>query len=255
MSTALPYPVRASARCCHARVAVAGVNGRSPAFGRATMSNSRKMDEPVSLSRKGAQIALYSVLLIALVALLAVLLPMLFSGVQETPRLAQMPLPRAEPAPAPPAPPPPRLDQLERMRRALADDIRSGTVTVEPVEGWIAVRIGNLGTFEPAQATVLPGFAPLGRRIATVVEAEKGPVRIIGHTDNQALSGSSTFKDNQDLSVARARAVSTLISAGLTDAARIAVEGRGAVQPIGDNATAEGRARNRRVEILVAREP
>ncbi|WP_305573538.1 OmpA family protein [Phreatobacter sp.] len=211
------------------------------------------MDEPVNVSRKFAQIALYSVLLIAMVAVLAVLLPMLFGGAQETPRLAQMPLPRAAPPPTPP--PPPRLDQLERMRRALADDIRSGTVTVEPVEGWIAVRIGNLGTFEPAQATVLPGFSPLGRRIASVVEVEQGPVRIIGHTDNQALSGSSTFRDNQDLSIARARAVSALISAGLTDAARIAVEGRGAAQPIGDNATAEGRSRNRRVEILVAREP
>lgn len=126
----------------------------------------------------------------------------------------------AQPAPAP------RIGQLERVRKALAAEIAPGSISVDPFGGWIAIRVGNLITFASGQANVLPDFVPVGRRIAELVETEAGPVRIIGHTDDQALSG-GPYRDNQALSVARAEAVAELLRGALTDPNRIEVDGRG----------------------------
>jgi outer membrane protein OmpA-like peptidoglycan-associated protein len=71
-------------------------------------------------------------------------------------------------------------------------------------------------------------------------------VQVIGHTDN---TGSAAY--NQDLSLRRAQAVtSVLINAGVP-AMRIQSAGRGENQPVADNLTPQGRAQNRRVEIII----
>lgn len=197
---------------------------------------------------KVVQIALYSTLLIATLVALSFILPWLFGLFAPPPRPIPIAAPKVEPLPAPV----PKVSQLERIRAALAPEIKSGAVTVDPFGGWIAIRVGNLITFASGQATVLPEFVPVGRRIAEVVEKEKGPVRIVGHTDDQAIGG-GPFKDNQALSVARAEAVAKILSSALTEPGRIAVEGRGSSEPIASNATAEGRAQNRRVEVQVTR--
>lgn len=199
---------------------------------------------PVSQVRsKLLQIGLYSGAILIVLAVLALLLPLF---VPEPKRVAA-------PAPAPQPAPAPRIGQLERIRTALAEEIKAGSVTVDPFGNWVAIRIGNLITFASGQATALPGFVPVARKIASVTEGEKGPVRIVGHTDDQAVSAGGPFRDNQALSVARADAVAALIRPALSDPKRVAVEGRGSAEPIADNATNEGRARNRRVEILITR--
>lgn len=208
------------------------------------------MFDDTQVRSKVAQIALYSAMLVAGLVALAFLLPWLLSLFEAPPKPVPAPVVRVE-TPAPP--PPPKIGQLERIRSALAPEISAGSITVDPFGGWVAIRVGNLITFDSGQANVLPGFVPVGRRIAEIVEKERGPVRIVGHTDNQALAGGGAFKDNDALSVARARAVSTLLQGALTDGSRVAVEGRGSNEPIGDNATPEGRAKNRRVEILITR--
>lgn len=191
---------------------------------------------------KLAQIGLYSIAIIAVLVGLAFLLPLL------------LPEPKRPPPVQPPVAAPARtVTQLERIRAGLADEIKAGSVTVDPFGNWIAVRVGNLITFASGQATALPSFVPVARRIAGVIEAEKGTVRIVGHTDDQALASSGQFRDNNALSVARAQAVAALIRPALSDAGRLVVDGRGSSEPIADNASAEGRARNRRVDILITR--
>ena len=76
----------------------------------------------------------------------------------------------------------------------------------------------------------------------------------MGHTDADPPSGRGSFHSNEELSLARATTVSGILAEGLGDPSRLTVEGRGASEPIADNETPEGKARNRRVEILVARE-
>lgn len=206
------------------------------------------MTDTADVSKKISQIVIYSVALVAGVLALVFLLPWLFGLLFPAPAPAPRPAPiaKVEPLPA-------KIGQLERIRAALASEIKAGSITVDPFGGWIAIRVGNLISFESGQASLVPGFVPVGRRIAEIVEKEKGAVRIVGHTDDQALGGGGQFKDNQALSVARANAVATLLRGALSDGARLVVEGRGSSEPIASNATAEGRAKNRRVEVLVTR--
>ena len=158
--------------------------------------------------------------------------------------------------PSPPlviAPSPAQQTQLQRIRAALAPEIAAGSISVEPVGKWIAVRIGNLILFKSGQADVLPQFLPVANSIAQMIDKETGPVQIIGHTDNQPLSPLNRFKNNQQLSLERAKSVAALVQPKLADPARITLDGRGPDEPIADNKTEDGRARNRRVEVLIAR--
>ncbi len=144
--------------------------------------------------------------------------------------------------------------QLDRIRGVLAPEIAAGGLAVEAVGEQIVVRVSNLILFASGKADVKPEFAPVARRIAEALEPEPGPIHVIGHTDNVKPRASSAFKSNFDLSVARAKSVETVIKDGLTDPTRIIVEGRGEDEPIADNKTVEGKALNRRVEIMIPRE-
>jgi type VI secretion system protein ImpK len=65
---------------------------------------------------------------------------------------------------------------------------------------------------------------------------------------------SSAFKSNFDLSVARAKAVQALMAKLLKDPSRISVDGKGEDEPIADNGTADGRAKNRRVDVMISKQ-
>lgn len=127
-------------------------------------------------------------------------------------------------------------------------------MAVEVVGEEIVVRVSNLILFASGRADVKAEFEPIARRIAEALNAEPGPIRIIGHTDNVKPRASSAFKSNFDLSVARAKSVKSVVKGGISDPTRIVVEGKGEDEPIADNKTAEGKAQNRRVEIMIPRE-
>lgn len=157
---------------------------------------------------------------------------------------------RSDPGPAYVA----EIPQLDRIRTAFAAEIADGRVGVEAKGDFIAIRVGNLQLFDLGKVEVKPGFADLAVRISEVLNAEGGPILIEGHTDNVPLTGRGQYKDNYQLSTARAEGVAAVLTPRLTDATRVRVEGKGEDQPVADNATEEGRADNRRVEILLARE-
>ena len=150
--------------------------------------------------------------------------------------------------------PKPVTSQLERIRTALASDIGGGNLTVEQKGGFIVVEINNLLLFASGRAEIKQEFGPVAERIATVLGAERGPITIIGHTDNVKPRKSSAFKSNYDLSVARAKAVEAVVAPKIADPSRLAVDGKGEDEPIADNSTAEGRTRNRRVDLMIPRE-
>lgn len=144
--------------------------------------------------------------------------------------------------------------QLERIKQALAPEIDANSVEVGMKGEYIFVRVGNLLLFSSGKADVHKEFVPLAKRIAETLESETGPIRVLGYTDSLQPSGRGRYKTNLQLSVARAEAVAGLLKGLISDPTRVTVEGRGAADPIGDNKTREGRAMNRRVEILIARE-
>lgn len=140
------------------------------------------------------------------------------------------------------APPP----QIEKIKKELPSYIQ-----VVPYGQWIAIRIGSGILFESGQARVLPQFQPVASQLAKVINEQEGPVRIIGHTDNRPLSPFNRFKNNHELSVERANAVARIIEPQLADATRVEIDGKGPDEPVADNRTPEGRAQNRRVEVLI----
>lgn len=148
----------------------------------------------------------------------------------------------------------PETGQLERIRTALAPEIEAGGMAVEPIGDQIVVRVDNLILFDSGKAEVKPAFMPVAERIAAALDKEPGPINVIGHTDSVKPSPGAKYKSNYDLSVARAESVQKALAPNLSDPARIVVTGKGEDEPIADNGTAEGRAKNRRVEIMIPKE-
>ncbi|WP_426166042.1 type IVB secretion system protein IcmH/DotU [Sandarakinorhabdus sp. DWP1-3-1] len=153
-------------------------------------------------------------------------------------------------------PPPPAPETatptFDRMKTILAPDISSGRVAVLREGNEIVLRLVNQGLFGSAAATPSSEWSDTFGRLAEAANLSKGPIRIVGHTDNQGIR-SLEFPSNLALSEARARAVSSaLSSAGLSDPSRTAASGVGDAQPVGDNGSEDGRRQNRRVELRVA---
>ncbi|MFV0303219.1 MAG: type VI secretion system protein TssL, long form [Paracoccus sp. (in: a-proteobacteria)] len=144
--------------------------------------------------------------------------------------------------------------QLDRIREAFAAEIADGLISVAEKGDYIAIRVGNQLLFDSGKFDLREEFGPLSGRITEVLNAEGGPVLIQGFTDNVPLRGTGRFKNNEELSQARAQSVTDALAATIDDAGRFRVEGRGEADPVADNATEQGRAQNRRVEIMLAKE-
>ncbi|HEY0316190.1 MAG TPA: type IVB secretion system protein IcmH/DotU [Sphingomonas sp.] len=147
---------------------------------------------------------------------------------------------------------PPASAQEQRVQGFLADEIARKLVVVEEDPNSLRVRTTVGALFRSGSDELAPGRATLFERVATAADREKGPIRIEGHADSDPVS-SLTFPDNVALSRARAERVATIFRSRLADPSRVSAQGFGAAQPIASNATPEGKALNRRVEIVIPR--
>jgi chemotaxis protein MotB len=107
--------------------------------------------------------------------------------------------------------------------------------------------------FDSGQATLQPAGSPLLEEVATLLNVDKThPITVEGNTDNQPIA-TSQFPSNWELSTARATTVVRFLIAHGVSAGRLAAAGYAALHPVDSNATAAGRARNRRVDIVLMR--
>ncbi|WP_299362920.1 type IVB secretion system protein IcmH/DotU [uncultured Paracoccus sp.] len=118
----------------------------------------------------------------------------------------------------------------------------------------LVVQASNPELFRSAKAVINPAYQPLvdaiGRTIAANA-ARIGGVTVSGHTDNVPVQRSNPFASNQGLSEARAENLAAALVAAGAPAALLSATGRADAEPIADNSTPEGRARNRRIEIRI----
>lgn len=157
---------------------------------------------------------------------------------------------------APVEPPPPAPETatptFDRIRAILAPDIDAGRLQVLREGNDIVIRLVNQGLFGSGAADVSSDWGATFTRLAEAANLTRGPIRIEGHTDNQAIR-SLAFPSNIALSESRARSVgSELARAGLRDAGRLQTAGYGDARPVADNGSEDGRRQNRRVELRVA---
>ena len=153
-----------------------------------------------------------------------------------------------------PAAPPPATasKQSSRLKQFLAPEIGQGLVTVEEDAQTVRVRttVGQL--FKSGSDQLEPGREALFQQIGKAIQDEKGSVLIEGHADSDKVK-TLQFPDNMALSQARAEAVAAIIRTQLSDASRVTQKGMGDTVPIASNSTAEGKTKNRRVEVIVPR--
>ncbi|NEU11882.1 OmpA family protein [Methylobacterium sp. BTF04] len=154
--------------------------------------------------------------------------------------------------PPPPPPPPPPASQAGQYQEALRTEIADTSISVIENGNQIVIRVAA-ALFAPADAQVKPAFKALIQRLAGLLEKGAGPIKVVGHTDVIPIK-TVRFPSNFVLSQERAKAVAEIIKAGVSKPERVEVEGKGADVPLASNKTPEGRARNRRVDIVVPRD-
>jgi len=142
--------------------------------------------------------------------------------------------------------------QEARLAEATAGDLRKRLQNLRATRGaqGMQMTLDDIA-FAPGQANLRPeAKASLGQLIAFVNRDPGKPIRIEGHTDSRGAANA-----NRVLSQRRADAVrDALIAAGVA-AGRISSVGLGEEQPVADNESEEGRARNRRVDVILEDQP
>jgi flagellar motor protein MotB len=119
-------------------------------------------------------------------------------------------------------------------------------------------------TFDSGSNVVKPEARTALAKLAAILSsdvAKRVHATIIGHTDTDPVKKATTIallkglgktQNNMGLSIARAESVAEILKAGGVEAVRIITQGMGETQPLADNRTADGKAKNRRVEIFLA---
>lgn len=124
-------------------------------------------------------------------------------------------------------------------------------VTLEITRRGLIVSLKEAGFFNSGQANIKPEAYELINTIAEVMTQYNNPLRLEGHTDNVPIS-TGQFPSNWELSTARAtNGLKYLLKNFDVDANKISATGYAEFRPIADNATTEGRAKNRRVDLVM----
>jgi chemotaxis protein MotB len=116
----------------------------------------------------------------------------------------------------------------------------------------LVIRFSANKLFKPGQANVEKAYLPVIDKIATILQDGKRVIRVEGHTDNAPLPADSKFETNWELSTARAIWIVRYMRAKFgIPTSRLSAAGFAEGQPLANNQTEDGRAINRRVEIVV----
>jgi len=139
--------------------------------------------------------------------------------------------------------------RMENQKRQMQQATQgTGVQVTQTADNRLKLDIPSDISFATGRADINPNFRPiLDRFAAGLVDDPAASVTIIGYTDN-----TGTDAINNPLSYQRAAHTRDYLVARGVAAQRIEVQGHGSSEPVASNATAEGRARNRRVEIFVA---
>ncbi len=140
----------------------------------------------------------------------------------------------------------------KRVEKRLASLMAGDKVAVRLTSRGLVLSLREAAFFDTGKDTFRSGGKPLLREVGQAMQGiTDQPIRLEGHTDNVPIL-TKDFSSNWDLSTARAIRVMNALKGGLGLAPeKISVSGYGAVRPIADNRTPEGRAANRRVDIVI----
>ncbi|MDQ5908897.1 MAG: type secretion system protein ImpK, partial [Pseudomonadota bacterium] len=154
------------------------------------------------------------------------------------------------PAPVKPQAQDDRLRVTQDLRKFLDPQIRQGLIDVIDDADKTTIRIRGDGLFDSGSANLKPGFLPLLAQIGQELNTVQGRVLVTGHSDNVPIR-TLQFPSNWHLSKARADSVVAMLAAASSNPDRFLSEGRADTEPVATNNTPQGRAQNRRVDIIL----
>ncbi|MND72109.1 Motility protein B [compost metagenome] len=146
----------------------------------------------------------------------------------------------------------PLQEIAQSMRDAFGDLIRSDQLSVRGNELWVEIEMNSSLLFPSGDAIPNDVAFTLIAKVARILAPYGNPVHVEGFTDNRPIA-TAQFPSNWELSTARAASIVRMLSMEGVAPGRLAAVGYGEFQPVADNATAEGRARNRRVVLVISR--
>lgn len=142
-------------------------------------------------------------------------------------------------------------DDLSKLLQA---EVAKGNVTMKQLGDQLTLGLATTLLFDSGEATLKPGGEDVLHRIGGVLKQYPDrAIHVAGHTDNVPIGGAlaKRFPTNMELSQARAESARQALTDGGMAAEKIEAMGHADSRPIASNSTAEGRQKNRRVEIVV----
>ena len=146
-------------------------------------------------------------------------------------------------------------DDLERIHRVLngtlAGQLQAGTVSIAMGREGLVISLREAGFFDSGSALPKPAALPTLRQIAASLAGTPYSLRVEGHTDNVPIHNAD-FDSNWELSTARATRIARLLLAlKAVSPDRLSAAGYAEFHPVASNSTAQGRAQNRRVDVVI----
>ena len=141
----------------------------------------------------------------------------------------------------------------EKIEKALDQGEIDNLVSLNYTSQFVQLTIQGSILFDSGTTEIKEDALPVIDKVGQILESYAGgTIEIEGHTDNIPMSGGGKYANNDELSAGRALSIFYYLCENTTlDPANLVHTGRGQYDPIADNSTDEGRARNRRVEIKI----
>ncbi|MBN2359888.1 MAG: OmpA family protein [Deltaproteobacteria bacterium] len=145
-----------------------------------------------------------------------------------------------------------KTQEYDALAAKLKEEVDAGRIELTNLRGRMAVKLSDKVLFASGSARIRDEGRQALAKLAEVFKTLPGKaLRVEGHTDNVPVAKGGPHASNWDLSSARSLAVVNYLQEAGIDAARLSAEACGQYRPIASNDTPEGRAQNRRIEIVI----
>ena len=138
------------------------------------------------------------------------------------------------------------------IRESFSELIDSEQLRVSGNELWIEIELSSSLLFTSGDAIPNGAAFDIIEKVAKILAPYENPIHVEGFTDNLPIQ-TAQYPTNWELSTARAATIVRMLTLDGVSPGRLAAVGYGEFQPVADNATAEGRGRNRRVVLVISR--
>jgi chemotaxis protein MotB len=148
--------------------------------------------------------------------------------------------------------------KMSEIKKTLEDEISqegySDKVKVDVNSDGLEISIQDVVLFNTGEADVKDNLSPLLLQISNMIKGLDNEIKVVGYTDNVPIKNDK-FQSNWELSSMRAiNVMNFMVDLGKIQADKVSIQAYGEYKPKFDNTTEQGRAKNRRVEIVVVRQ-